>query len=934
MASEKEVGLLLAARFDAGDSLASAATLAQGIAATLEKAFEGVGERIADKMLRELQGKINGGAASGGILSGGTAYHGEKRGINEFSLTTDNKLISPHSTQSLVAPASSFNPTGYSYGSGSGHGSGMSRGGDVRSLYAGSLTQLAMNNSALQRQMSATYGIAGEGSLAEDNILRLSQGKNRLTLEDKNSKAHREALYNANIDGAVNADSVLAKAKVIGFAQDMGSNLGLGSFLSKDQLKSATSAASTLGTESVKAFVELANVMTELKKELSQNTKEISESKSATERAALQEKGLGIRQKMDDNQSDSQKAFDTAEKASAEKKTLDQMTREISYGKNGRFPSAMAALGAVGAVTSYIGDYDTVRARGQAGTQDLASFGGRDVSSLDYDRMIATDLMGGEDELKKRAKRNVQFQVAGGWASGVGQVGVGVGMGLLGGPIGIAAGLGLATNGMGVLKKTHSDVAMFDKHQAEEMRKLQGIEIEKQQDLLGLSNRGRSITQNSYLDARAMGDERMDRFLLGDFSEGGMANFAVKGAQLSTSDYTSGLRTYANQVGPIAFGRDFTQIGGKLGQTAETPFNKMYQDSLVLEGKGFGNAVGSAGTFYSGMATKATNAEGVNAEATAGGNMSNNLFNTLIGSGIDRKMAVSMMDNTLTPMAGSGYGMAEIATDMGNRVAGAAQSNPQMRTQAGMGLLMEAEQHKRSRADGGNGVGSMVKLQNIDALERKLGVKFSKADKILMQNGSMDAAGLETVVKRSEGYDKNNDYKYDEEAKGFRDNVRSGINKVNDSMTTEKGVVNALETGNQGTLSANIAYHESLGKDVKPTVNQSLVDDLGSLGEHSSKGKDLNQLENKVGLEQTIAGFTAMNRLLPDLNLKFDAFVGWLGALKEKMDDMDLPNKSKNGSQMIDQRPMNAPTFNDILNNFGPQGTQQAKPPYKSGGAP
>jgi hypothetical protein len=402
-------------------------------------------------------------------------------------------------------------------------------------------------------------------------------------------------------------------------------------------------------------------------------------------------------------------------------------------------------------------------ARGAAGAADVNNMASRDYMSGNTGGILATELAGGYDAVRGRAKLSAGLDIGVGVAGGLGQM-------VLGGAFaesGIGAMIGL--NGLKQVGSSAKDFVEFEGSVSRKMREDQSLSYSTNQEVLDMYGKSRANSLGAYADARATGSERHSDFLTGVNKDGSPGMYdQSKDSGLSRGEIYQSMKSIASGMGGVY--NDYNVLDSKNIKNAIVRGNN-------LKGQGFNNIQDVSAQMFQGQSNSpwASNQYSDREDAMTS---TQDRYLKYREGGLESG-AISTL-GAMMGQRGSGFDMAGSAGYNADVAAAYASAN-KLNNVSGITSLMKAQTGITESTNTGQGMLGIAKIQSIKQLEKDLGRGLSKAERYALQMGT---AGKDT----------------------FRGLLGSGASdtEVNDKF--EKY---------QGSLKSNVIgmYERSLGKD-------------------------------------------------------------------------------------------------------------------------
>jgi len=459
--NQQDFVLNLVAELDEGSVQSDAARVANTIASTIEKAFEGLGQKIADNILKGVQGGTQ--ALAGALVD----PSGRPIPSNAGPLTTVQPVAAGAPGGAPVMPM----PSSPSQWQGGYHSSYL----DMHAFP----NQTASNiRTQIQRDILGGGGGGSGGSVGQESDPQ-----------------------------ALHTDIAYQRARQIKAMRDAGMNVEL-SGEEKEMFQGARSA----GMASLGANREQQSKLGDEIEKLNKNVIELQKAMNESVRMTDQErraKGMDDPEKI--------KAVQDTEKARLErmKQEMGQIS-QVSGAEAGRVKELGGILdgnrgGDFGRAIGIMSPIAMAAARApgifreadsaSAATGNLES---RSMAGGDLERIMAVQRLGGMDSLRTRGG----LEAAG--MAGATMLGA-VGSFAMGGPIGMMAGAGLGVSAF-------QQVAGFETGRRGAIESRIGAEMDQNQELYSMNRAGRETAAGAFSEAQGLGDVGMSGFLTGNTS--------------------------------------------------------------------------------------------------------------------------------------------------------------------------------------------------------------------------------------------------------------------------------------------------------------------------------------------------------------------------------------------------------------------------------
>jgi hypothetical protein len=458
MPERHEVVMQMVAELDEANVQTEAAQMAQSVAQTIEKAFEGLGDKIAQELMRGLdqvqqrmggQGVgLPGGAPGGGGGGGGGAPEGliappvpgPPPGSEPFMTgSTASGVTTPAlaATQGgyvdpWLYPSKSFSGMAQQIGVEHGIGTmGVDAGGD------------AMLSQIRTQQMKQKMGLRGGFSEQELENINLTKGQYQSQFEE-----------GEDLQGTLAERAATARGRTQQYE-------GLARMYEEDDPRRAEFTAKA---------EEAAKEETALKDSI----------------VTLNETMRGLH-----------RSFEELEKAG---RTAPPPSMGAAFGRG---------IGVAGAIAYGLSTLPGAMRAGQVGGAALENMESRSLAGGDLSRLMAIDQLGGQGALQGEGRTEAGMAVGGQLAMGVGGLIAG---GMTGNPLVGMAGAGFA---MGGLRSAFQFNAMVQQR----VEQIIGTEQSKNQIIYQSMGRGAQLATGAFRGAQAMGDPALSEFLTADVGE-------------------------------------------------------------------------------------------------------------------------------------------------------------------------------------------------------------------------------------------------------------------------------------------------------------------------------------------------------------------------------------------------------------------------------
>lgn len=696
--NSKEIDLILRARLDSSSAESDAQALGSSLGAALEQAFSGVGDRIAETIISQIQSKL-GQADFGRLLLGSSSgtqgygvpdnFVGPKINPNEPKTSNNNSsyqvqqqgdpnkglppLPGPMAPESFSHP--NFSPPAHKANPTSGFASLLLNGFFQNNKDEATPSQIAQANE--------------QASAHDIDVNKYTRYKNL-----------KKAGYNVNLN-----------------------HVGL----SEEKLSDLRNTTQDLVKDSSAQVNTLENSIKELSTTIIDLTRKYQEAKDEPTKLAAKEI------------LDSQKAlkeakqFELGEKSALVAKGIEA-GRGLGQDATGGYfsnPENRAKFGqgfaVAGQAVQFAGNYHYMDLANQSGYASNQYMGTRDMTSGNREGMLAAQFGGGYDEMRSHAKFGAGADVVAKIGTGAAEFGLGV----MSGPNPFGAMMGIT--GASTMMSGAKDAMEYQNAVAQKMRTEQGNQYTKNQEYIDMYSKSRSNNVAAYGDAKSLGSSSYSQFLTGynaDGSRGILQDSSYSG--LTTSEIKGGLRSYAHGMGGV-YGD--TNVLEQLGSQIKQGNN--------LKGLGFSNIEDVSSALFRGGYAGEDNTVGTRSAAMEGAQQRYGNYNA---AGLEGSSSVQLLQ-TMANKAGSsldaGAGAA-YAADVSASYAGTHNMGNANQTQ----FVNRMVQGSMDMTNTGDGIGGIAKFRAMQDLEKQLGRKLSYAERYAVQKGEMGTQAMELLMNK------------------------------------------------------------------------------------------------------------------------------------------------------------------------------------------
>lgn len=839
-ADKKNIELRLWAKLEADDAISKAPAVGQQIAAAFEKAFDGVGERIADRVFQELRAKLD----QVNLLDSAAKYAKEIPGLPVDSLTKVPRIGEPAAQTSHGAKDP--NP----FGKGSEFGAGAYRGRRPGSVF----------------------------DPLEQRYSRLEVGGSRL--EDLFS-TKRDRIFGLTNDNLDNTETTLRQINAYEEQRKRSKGVTPTMFgVTQERLNEADKTVSTLLTQNQDHQKSLKDSIDKLTQSLNKNSDELQtiRTKAASDPSSLtpaEQTRLGVFERMAADKA--AKQTELTQLGQQEEKLLQDSTSIAStraatpktpwYRSTSKLGALGFGLDMVGQAANFASDFTLNRMRGQAGTAQVQGFGQRQMLEGDLEGMIATSRLGGVEAMEDRAAFSAYTDATGKVVQGVGKAGLGIlgavgagaAAGAIGGSIvpgagtliggvvgGLAAGALYQFAGQGVSTTLSgiNDFMTIDAKKAEHMQAQVELQKLKDKEFMSVYMAGRNRSLNSYNASINLGSNQFEDFLYAG-GRGGLLNYGASQG-LAERQVTESLTKYAGGMGGVFDGKALLQSGAA---------DYQIRQAMRLKSQGVSNIEDLGVAAFRGANLTGTPQQRIDDSL----GIANDVAERLRRSGMDQA-AVPQVINQISQQS-QAPGMWDQAAYNAMAVAGRSEnrSAPEITRMMNMqGSIMQS-------MNTGAGVEGLAKRRAISDIEREFKIDIKPEDELLFSLNTANQSDFERYVGK------------DKAAEAFQTYQQAQKSNLLDLTSNEFGggeggrrkakAFLGSRYGDQTTSGARDAG-ELLERDRMPKyVAPPRSEDV------PTQGQQQQMFEAKVDAAKVIAGFKTLDEVLPTLNQNFPVFV-------------------------------------------------------------
>ena len=884
MASQKDIELILKARVDQGDSLSQAQSMAKSMADALENAFNGVGERIADKILREMQGKFAG-------MDLFSNYESPNKPKRESSITgmmaggdgQVSQLIAPPVAPTFGANLGSNVLSSLNKSAAGGLGFKHYKIHDANSIMSGSEQRQSQYHDPYKHGLMSTL----QSRLPQDSAANMGLNP---------TASHLGDMAYANKKEAIKADNVINNLRHYQSLKDMGSNADINNFASAKDIQGAQDTVNKLTQGAADKLMSLNDSIAQLKIAILDNT-EASKSERQDMKAegydpdSEEQVGKYRKKKQRSEQEDYDNLDEYSDELKNRKQQLDKYKKPSEptgmqklagwFNENqGMVRGTTAALGAVAFGSQVLSERHSVERQAQGGKARLQEYGMRDINNGDYGSMMATEMLGGEDLMRQEATSNVNHrlrrdraQIA---ATALGGIAAGsaIGSTVIGAPVGalVAGGamIGAAYQGYEYHKNVKNKAGLIE----EQMRQASGQTKEQYQLMADAINTNVQASPMAYNMAQSAGSDAMTGHLMGndqnvmDASLAGLHAGDVRNIRANYTSNTFGVRYNSST------GRDESIYENDKG------YQQSERNLFKLQGAGWNEAGNISAAYARGGASSGIDA------AVSG-------YSAMRGSGIEQMQAQQIMN--MSSNIASRSGSAAQGTQFTERIAAGAlrlgRQDPNT-----IDLLGRAQQKMIDSRGSSGGLEAEARRQTVvkfrDDWKKDLGIEFTDEDADAMSLFDINGEGLKQMVARGKGdKDQTVRWKGEDVKIGEMHDMDYWNARAKDSLDYQDNTnirledelygKNAENIRNTG-VAQNLGEHFALANGGRTTEGLKLSDKqkeeanrkyVEEREDGSGDGGKFTKDQFKLEAAKLIAGATKFGEMLPAYNANIDKMI-------------------------------------------------------------
>lgn len=528
MPSSKEIEIILQAKLEQGNAVDSAKELGKGISEAIERAFDGLGERIASGLILQMRNTIS-NIKLGDMFNTNNTEVSQK--LNRDALPPPGGTIYGPDNRPVYFEPPRQAPIGAP-------GTDVPGGAYATQLSSASLpantaaaAEAAGQSDFKMRLGGVRYGLGLSKAFLDPanpldaELRKISQEEGGGVQESERQERLRMDAIATRLRSFKNLRRVDPSAQVDdSFREELFGEKGFRNF-AVDQIK---------GNDS--KIQELTSAIQHLTEETKKNATAYEEAnKKATTDRTPEEQNLvsNFQKEQARRYAKIRQSADDIERIQEESSSLgrsvndvdairnDEMSRMAQAGMLRRQKilgfSGLASAGVAAVATGVraYNDYSLLQANRAAATAELENMGVRDALSGNYDRVLATELAGGEDKIRSESLREAKVQAFTNLGSGLAQIGLGTVSAIYGGPMGMVAGGLTALHGASTLSDSWRE---FQNEEAVALERANqkisdsGV-VNKEKIMANRVAREKSI--GSYLNSQAMGAPELSGDLMG-----------------------------------------------------------------------------------------------------------------------------------------------------------------------------------------------------------------------------------------------------------------------------------------------------------------------------------------------------------------------------------------------------------------------------------
>lgn len=512
MATSKDIEIILKAKLDQGNAVDSAKSLGNDIAKALDNAFDGLGEKIASKLMLEMRGVLSNVRFSELFSNNDYAQNLRQQAsigsgpiLDQFQRPISSGVSTP-----AGIPSAQFGPSPQGANVNIPPTPPAPSTGSAPALMKEALSASSNFDSKLNFAYATKYGLGLSSGPFSDITGPLSGTMDKATTTARSqqdlfidSTAAQFRAYNSlrKIDPTQKMDPELAK------------NLG-----------EARQLVTGRAEENFKNIIELTKEIATLTATVRENSGKLAEANSKKPSERTEEDNKIIQASADleaakDRVAGLQNAQRDMTNFSAQ---VDAFNRERQSASPGSGMGGILSKVAIGSELLSLGfraaaDAPILRAQSAAGTGRLRDFSGSDVISGNIEGMIATSLLGGEENLKQTARGSATNQIISNIAGSVASFAGAAGAATLGGPgnpVGIMGAVGLGSLGLSQGYSAYKDIQNFDSAVVNKMREMQSLKVAENEVLMKSTAAAYDFTAGKYGMAQSMGAPEISASLI------------------------------------------------------------------------------------------------------------------------------------------------------------------------------------------------------------------------------------------------------------------------------------------------------------------------------------------------------------------------------------------------------------------------------------
>lgn len=870
MANNKDIELIIRAKLEAEEAVSGAQQLGTNIASAIERGLAGLGDKLADSIMKAISSKMPAALRDIQSAAGGDKYQLNNNGIWMPSGTATETKITPtgsvsvHSTDSKTLPNNAI---------------------------ADQTTPKSFSPPPLVKD--AFNGFRRAASI----LNALPTGPNRESGVDKNldSSQYGDFFGSKSILARVRSEQrVLATGGTV-TNQVTAEELEKAKISAQSTVKLADDRISELSKTMMSLTQEIRNQTTEMSKlEHKQGESRITEAEKAqldSYRSSISAKKGDLQQYSAEMANAEQAGKEALNESNAIGAAQDASANAAKAARVARLQKISTGIGMVGSVAGFaaqeVGGWRRYSMGVDAAEAAMSRGNMRDLAAGNYENLLATQQLGGEEKLNSDARSDAKWTAGGKMALGVAGLGGAIAMGMTG--VGLIPALGVAGASIGSMWSGAKDFMGIDVKAQENRDAYKALQISKNKEYFDMFNNARGGAVGAYNQSIGMGSQGYADFLTqGDTtSEGRFLNLRRSGAAegLTSSQVGQGLATYAKTAG-VFNGMAQTNWGD----------NAMIQQLQKAQGKGLNNAFDLYSAFQN---TGSFGARTGNFEAdqqarfTERNTAVSRVLGTnqaLLSSGYDQSASSDIMAS----MAASSQGLGgfEAANRNIMRAVATGQESGHMEVPELM-LRGRAESALMSGSGRGTGIEGASRAKAISQFEKRAGVHLTENDRMkLLLSESVDQKGFEEIMSNK---------RYAGANKGA---IAGGADALMESSRAEKLRLESNKFGgNLSVLAKELAGPNATTQDLNRVEEElrsgkkmpTAVPGVKTEGA-APVGKELQAASEKVDAEKFVQGMSTLKDVLPEINKEFPKFVETFAKLAASKGNPDGAPAPKNVS--------------------------------------